>query len=74
MSYVFVKYFLQPTNCTLITKYSSGAKLATKVLSKLVAAMISFSEGVIMRVWYPHLFMRVSHPVFEKPGITPVFF
>ena len=35
--------------------------------------VLSFSEGGIMRVWDPHLFMRVSHPVFEKPGITPVF-
>ena len=25
-----------------------------------------------MRVWDPHLFMRVSRPVFEKTGITPV--
>ena len=23
-----------------------------------------------MRVWDPHLFMRVSHPVFEKPGTS----
>ena len=36
--------------------------------------LVSFSEGDIMRVWDPHLFMRVSHPVFEKPGITPGFF
>ena len=35
---------------------------------------LSFSEGNIMRVWYLHLFMRVSHPVFEKPGIAPVLF
>ena len=35
---------------------------------------LSFSEGDIMRVWDPHLFMRVSHPVFEKLGITPGFF
>ena len=27
-----------------------------------------------MRVWDPHLFMRVSRPVFEKPGITSFFF
>ena len=35
---------------------------------------VSFSEGDIMRVWNTHLFMRVSHPVFEKSGITPGFF
>ena len=35
---------------------------------------ISFSEGDLMPVWDPHLFMRVSRPGFEKPGITPVFF
>ena len=34
---------------------------------------LSFSEGDFMRMWDPHLFMRVSRPVFEKPGITPVF-
>ena len=34
---------------------------------------ISFSDGHFMRVWDPHLFMWVSRPVFEKPGITPVF-
>ena len=26
-----------------------------------------------MQVWDPHLFMQASHPVFEKPGITPGF-
>ena len=31
-------------------------------------------KAIFMRVWDPHLFMRVSRPVFEKPGITPVFF
>ena len=25
-------------------------------------------------LWDPHLFMRESHPVFEKPDITPGFF
>ena len=36
--------------------------------------LVSFSEGDFIRVWDPHLFMRVSRPVFEKPGITPGFF
>ena len=40
------------------------------MLSKLVL----FSEGDFMRVWDPHLFLRVLRPVFEKPGITPGFF
>ena len=41
---------------------------------RIVEALLSFSEGDFKRVWDPHLFMRVSRPVFEKPGITPVFF
>ena len=35
---------------------------------------LSFSKVDIMRVWDLHLFMLVSHPVFEKTGITPGFF
>ena len=31
---------------------------------------LSFSEGDFMRVLDPHLFMRVSRLIFEKPGIT----
>ena len=27
-----------------------------------------------MWVWDPHLFMRVAHPVFEKPCFKPHFF
>ena len=41
MCYVFVIHFLQSNNCKLTAKYFSAAKLATKVLSKLVAAAIS---------------------------------
>ena len=41
MCYVFVIYFLQPTNCNLTAILFSLAKHATKVLSKLVAASIS---------------------------------
>ena len=37
------------------------------------SGQLSFSEGDFMRVWDPHLFIRVSRPVFEKPGIAPVF-
>ena len=43
MCYVFVIYFLQPTNCNLTAILFSLAKHATKVLSKLVAASISVS-------------------------------
>ena len=34
--------YFQPTNCNLTTKYYSAAKLATKVSSKLVAALSVF--------------------------------
>ena len=43
MCYVFVIYFLQPTNCKLTAKYFPAAKPATKVLPKLVDAEISAS-------------------------------
>ena len=63
MCYVFVIYFLQPNNCKFAAKHVSTAKPAIKVLSKLVAAVISVSCSCTNFFAVPFYMFAANQPI-----------